>query len=63
MAKTPLLVGGGFFLIISLVHLSRLVFKFEVTVGSSHVPLWINGVGFVVTVLLACWLLKTAKKV
>lgn len=63
MAKTPLTVAGIVFSLVALLHLSRLVFKFDFSINGAGVPLWANGLGLVIAALLAAWMLKTAKKV
>lgn len=51
-------VAGVLFGLMCIAHLGRLVLKFQVLLGSHPVPVWLNGVGFVVTGLLAYWLLR-----
>lgn len=62
MAKKPLMVGGFMFLLVALVHLSRIVFGYEVVVNGKMVPLWANGLGFAIAGWLSYWQLKTAIK-
>ena len=50
MAKNPnlaLSVAGGVFLIVALLHLSRLILKFDVAINGQHVRLMWNALGFV----------------
>ena len=42
----------------SLVHLLRLLMKFQIMIGSHPVPMSASGVGFVVLGLLSFWLWK-----
>lgn len=49
-------VAGSIFGLVCLAHLGRLVLQFQVMLGGYAVPVWINGIGFVVTGLLAFWL-------
>lgn len=49
MAKNPnlaLSVGGSVFLIVALLHLSRLILKFDVAINGQHVRLMWNALGF-----------------
>lgn len=62
MNKTPLTVAGVIFLAISLLHLSRIVFKFDVAINGTTIPLWANGLGFVIAGALGFWMLQRAKK-
>ncbi len=49
-------VAGTIFGLVCLAHLVRLVLRFQLMLGSYAVPLWMNGVAFVITGLLAFWL-------
>ena len=53
---TPIAIG--IFSLISLVHIARLVFGLDVTVGGWAVPLWVSVPGAVVTGGLAFMLWK-----
>lgn len=46
--KTVVGLNIGLFSLISLVHLSRLLWQWPVTIGNWPVPLWLNGIGVVV---------------
>lgn len=49
MAKNPnlaLSVGGSVFLIVALLHLARLILKFDVAINGQHVRLMWNALGF-----------------
>lgn len=50
------------FLLVSLVHLLRLLLKADVMVGSVVVPMWCSVVGFLVMFMLAIWVLSILKK-
>lgn len=62
MPKTALKVAGAVFLLVALLHLSRLAFKFNLIIGDSIVPVWINGAGFLVALGLSFWMFKAEKK-
>ena len=51
-------VTGGIFLIITLVHLTRLVYGWSAVINGWQVPLWVSWIG----VLLAGYLAYTALK-
>lgn len=61
MAKTALKVSGLVFLLIAALHLVRLISGFEVVVGGAPLPLWANGVAFVVTLSLGIWMFRAQK--
>ena len=49
-------VAGTIFGLVCLAQLMRLLLRFQLILGSHPVPLWLNGVAFVFTGLLAIWL-------
>ncbi len=63
MPKTIMSLAGVVFLLVSSVHLARLIFKFEMTIAGKTVPLWVNAVGFVITLALSIWLFVAQKKI
>lgn len=54
--------AGTVFGVVGLVHLTRLVAPFGLTVAGYFIPLWINGVGLVLAGGLAIWLFRLAAK-
>jgi hypothetical protein len=46
---------------VALAHLLRLVFRTEVTVGGTIVPMWISAVGLVVAAVLSILVLREAR--
>lgn len=54
-------LAGVIFLLVSLAHLLRLVFRVEVTVGAFTCPLWISAVGAAVLFVLALWMFKASR--
>jgi hypothetical protein len=40
---------GILFTLVALIHLSRILFSFDFTLGSWNVPYWLNGLGALVT--------------
>ena len=56
-----LIIAGVFFVLVALLHLVRLITKFEVTVSKRVVPLWVNVIGLLVAGLLALWMFTAAR--
>lgn len=54
-------VAGVVFFLVSLLHLFRLIFKIEVTMGGFVIPLSLSFVGFAVAFLLSVWMFKAIK--
>jgi hypothetical protein len=51
-----------FLLLISAVHLLRLVFQWEVTANTVVIPLWMSAAACIFTAALAIWLWQENKK-
>ena len=49
-------VAGTIFGIVAVIHLARLVTRFEVVFAGWPLPLWVNALGVVVTGALCVWL-------
>ncbi len=62
MPKAPLYVAGTIFGLIALLHLYRLYSHFSIVIGTTEVPVWANGVGFIVAGALSYWMFHTACK-
>lgn len=60
--KTFYLVASSIFLLIALAHLSRLIFKWSVSLGGWAVPFWINWVALLVFAYLAYEGFRLARK-
>jgi len=58
-AQIPLAVAGVFFLLVSIMHLLRLIFRARITVEKFSVPLWLSVIGFLVPLFLAVWMFKS----
>jgi len=52
--KTILTLNAGLFSVIGLVHLSRVIWQWEVSFAGWNVPLWLNGV-FVILASVLAW--------
>jgi len=51
--KTFLRVSGTIFLVVAVVHLLRLVFKWEVILVGWPAPVWFSAIAFVIAAALA----------
>ena len=60
--KTFALVASVIFLLVALGHLSRLVFRWSISLGGWSVPFWINGVALLISAYLAYEGFRLAKK-
>jgi hypothetical protein len=60
--KPSVIVTIAFLLIVSIVHLIRLILQWKVTVNTAEIPLWMSAAACIVTALLAFWLLRENKK-
>ena len=61
MKDTTLKVAGIIFLVVSLAHLARLIFKVELIIGGFIMPLWFSVLGFIIPLLLSLWMFKSLK--
>lgn len=59
--KVALNVAGVVFLLVSVLHLIRLIFQVEVVVGSFTVPHWYSGAFAAVTFLLSLWMFRSVR--
>jgi len=60
--KPSIIVTAIFLLLVSLVHLLRLIFQWKVTVNTAEIPLLASAVACIVTAALAAWLWQESKK-
>jgi len=60
MSKAPLTVAGTIFGIVALVHLYRIYDHFNLIVGTTEVPVWVNVTGAVIAGALSLWMFKSA---
>lgn len=54
-------VAGVIFVLVALIHLFRLLTRFEVTFNGNPVPMSASGIALVVTCALAIWMFAAAK--
>lgn len=62
MKNLALNVAGIIFLLVAMMHLLRLLTRFEVSLRGNEVPLWANAIALVVTGALAIWMFAAAKQ-
>jgi hypothetical protein len=60
--KPSIIVVTVFLLLVSAVHLLRLIFHWKVTANTVDIPMWASAVACIVTALLAGWLWRENKK-
>lgn len=51
-------IAAAVFLLVGLAHLSRLLFQFNLVIGSWSPPLWVNGLAACFALGLSVWLWK-----
>lgn len=61
MKNTALKVAGTVFLVISLLHLSRVILRFSAVVEGHEIPFFANAVAFVTMLALAIWMFRASK--
>lgn len=60
MKNTALYVAAFVFALVAALHIFRLYAQATVVVNGYDIPYWINGVGAVISSLLAAWMLLAA---
>jgi hypothetical protein len=61
MKGTALKVAGVIFLLVSVMHLLRVILKFEVIMAGFTLPIWFSIFGFIFSLLLSLWMFKSIK--
>jgi hypothetical protein len=61
MANTALVVAGMLFLLVSIFHVARLLFKVRVTIADFVLPLWTSAAGALVALFLAVWMFAAVR--
>lgn len=61
MKDTALKVAGVIFLLVSIMHLLRVILKPEAMVAGFILPIWFSILGFIFTLLLSLWMFKSIK--
>jgi len=56
MEKLALLVSGTIFIIVSIMHLLRLIFNLTIKIGNFTVPLKFSLFGCLISLLLSMWM-------
>ena len=62
MKELALRIFAVIFLLVSLLHLMRLILKVPLVVGSCSIPMYTSAFGFIIAFLLGIWGLSLAKK-
>lgn len=62
MQKIALQAAGVIFLVVSILHLLRVIFKVPLQIGQIQVSLEASLTGFLVTLLLSVWMFVSSKK-
>ena len=60
--KTFSLVAGSIFLVVAVVHVLRLAFKWEVVLNGWAVPMWVSAVALPISAYLAFEGLKLSRR-
>lgn len=60
--KIPLVVSGIIFTLVALIHALRLIYHWHITVSGHSIPMSVSIIGFIVTGILAIWMLVAAAK-
>ena len=59
--KAALNAAGIVFLVIAVLHLLRVIFKWEAIIIGSAVPVWVSIIAFIVFFLLSLWMFKSKR--
>jgi hypothetical protein len=49
-------VAGIVFALVAIMHLLRLFYKTNIIISGRMIPLWISGVGFIISAILSVWM-------
>lgn len=60
-AYYALIVASVVFLIVAIMHLLRIIYRFEIKIAKKTVPIWVNGIAFIVALILSIWLFLVSK--
>jgi hypothetical protein len=60
--KLSIAISAIFLLLVSIVHLLRLIFQVKVTANTVEIPMWMSIPACIVTAALAIWLFIENKK-
>jgi hypothetical protein len=61
MKDKALKVAGVIFLLVSIMHLLRVILRSEVMVAGFILPTWFSMLGFIFALLLSLWMFKSLK--
>lgn len=63
MRRPITLISALVFFVVAAVHVYRIFTRFQIVIGSHHIPLWVSYLGVVIPGLLAVMLLRESKDV
>ena len=63
MRKAPLYIAAAIFTLVAVVHWLRFIFAIKIIVGGVVVPMYPSLIAGIALLLLAGWLIKTARGV
>ena len=61
MQKIALKTASLIFLLVAVLHLLRLIFKWEVMIAGHMIPMWVSLLGCAVPLALSAWMCKASK--
>jgi hypothetical protein len=56
MKNRALIIAGSIFLLVAIIHLVRFFHPFELIIAGYSIPIWANGVGFVIAGMLSAFM-------
>ncbi len=59
--KPYLVISGGLFGVIALLHITRLIYGWHAEIGSWTVPLWMSWLGLVLPGALSAWAFRLTR--
>lgn len=62
MSRPFTLISAIVFFVVALAHVIRIVMRFQLVIGSHHIPLWVSYFGVLIPGFLAISLLRERKK-
>ena len=62
MNDIRLKTAGFVFLLVAVLHLVRFLYKWEVLIAGTVIPVNASAIGFLIAGALACWMLKPCGK-
>jgi hypothetical protein len=60
MKNIALVVAGFIFSLVTLIHVLRLIYAWDITIGTKVIPLSVSVIGLIVAASLAIWMFTAA---